>query len=540
MVQIPDNMRPAVDLLAKYHFWLVALLVPLIVLPVLAAGNSGLTSRIATRRSEIESKLSQVRRVSGISPHPNENWSEAIEADRKRVQQDLMVEWKQLWQSQQQIRVWPEELGPDFLRRVQRLRPGEDLDRPSLINYQRRVPRFVQALPARMGAEEFMATEDGARDGARDGGGGRIPGRVGRGMGPGGFGGGPDGTGMLGPRPPITWNPADQQTLYESFLWDKPPSTIQALMAQEELWVYGVLCDILKDCNADATGAHDSAVAYVEELAVGYRAAEDTPGGAGRIYVPPSAGGGTGDEFDDMSVGMESEFGMDDGGAVGRPPHPRFGSSGSFDSGMRPGGEMGEMTRTLGSSDDDFLNWAYVDFSGKPLMAEELASAPGAAMVRLTPFLLRAVVDQRKLDLLLTKLGTWPIPIEVRQVRINPDAMAPDDGMSGGRGMGMGRGGMGPPRGGMGPPRGGMMGGGRRARDGAMGGDGGTAGSLRPHDVTVEILGTVALATPPGSKPPAASRREDDLGMRSPRTRAPRPLFVRRVSKVPLVSGEAS
>jgi len=537
MVQIPDNMRPAVDLLAKYHFWLLALLIPLIVLPVLAAGNSGLSGRIAARRSEIESKLSQVRRVSGISPHPNENWSEAIEVGRQRVQQDLMTEWKQFWDSQRQIRIWPEELGPEFLRRVQSLRPGGALDRPSLINYQRRVPRFVQALPARMGAEEFMATEDMARDG----GDGRMSGRgAGRGMGPGGFGGGPDGTGMpRGPRPPITWNPADQQTLYESFLWDKPPTTIQTLMAQEELWVYGVFCDILKDCNSDATGAHDSAVAYVEELAVGYRAAEDKPGGTGRIYMPPAASGGG--EFDDMGMGMmESEYGMEDGMSGGRPPHPRFGSLGGLDGRMQPGSEMGEMTRQVGSSDDDFLNWAYVDFSGKPLMAEELASAPGTAMVRLMPFLLRAVVDQRKLDTLLTKLATWPIPIEVRQVRINPDAMAADDGMGGGgmSGRGMGGRGMG------GPPRGGMGGGGRRGGGGfggdRLGGGGDAAGMLRPHDVTVEILGTVALATPPGSKPPAASGRDDDLGMRLPPVRARRRLLARRSSWSMLASGEAS
>jgi hypothetical protein len=532
MVQIPDNLRPAVDLLVKHHFWLVALLVPLIVLPVLSTGNNGLTSRIAARRSEIESKLSQVRRVSGISPHPNENWSEAIEADRKRVQQDLMVEWKQFWDSQQPIRVWPEELGPDFLRRVQRLRPGEELDRPSLLNYQRRVPRFVQALPARMGAEEFMATEDGARDGARDGGGGRIPGRAGRGMGPGGFGGGPDGTGMLGPRPPITWNPADQQTLYASFRWDKPPSTVQLLMGQEELWVYGVLCDILKDCNADATGAHDSAVVYVEELAVGYRAAEDKPGGMGRIFVPPSAGPTSSDEFDDMGMGMESEFGMDDGGAVGRPPHPRFGSSGGFDSGMRSGGESGE-PRASGSSDADFLNWAYVDFSGKPLMAEELAAAPGAAMVRLTPFLLRAVVDQRSLDGLLAKLATWPVPIDVRQVRINPGVMAAEGGMGGGT-----------PRGGVAAPRSGVMGGGpaggRRGGGGLMGDDASNASGLRPHDVIVEILGTVAVATPPGSKPPSVAPRDDGLGRRLPPGRLHSPPLVRRLSWSLFMSGEAS
>ena len=533
MVQIPDNMRPTVDMLAKHAFWIFAVLVPLIALPALLVGSAGVSGRIAARRAEIASKLTQLRQVSGNPAHPNEQWSQAIEAEKQRADEELMAEWQRFWDSQQAIRVWPEELGATFIRRVQSLKPGGKLDRPDLLNYQRRVPRFVEALPPRMGAESAMAAGAGVgmRGAAQFG-----PDAAEPGMGPGMDGGlgGMMGRGG-GPRSIITWNPADQQTLYQSFLWDRPPSTMQVLMAQEELWIYGVLCDLLREVNATATGGHDSAVPFVEELAVGYRAAEDQPGGVGRIYLPASAGPAYVDnDTGDGGMDMGADFSMDgEGMSGGRPPHPRFQSAGGLAGagrmGMGMGGAEDDMmggggTREM-SQDDMFLSWAYVDFSGKPLLAEELASTPGVAMTRLMPFLLRAVVDQRKLDMLLVTMATWPVPLDVRQVRINPGSVAGDVGMDGPGGMMGGGGG-----GGLAARArmAGITGRGGVSRPGGMGGFGGSevgsSARLRPHDVTVEILGTVAIATPPGSKPPEASGSDSDdrFGTRLPAGRPAR------------------
>lgn len=64
------------------------------------------------------------------------------------------------------------------------------------------------------------------------------------------------------------------------------------------------------------------------------------------------------------------------------------------------------------------------------------------------------------------------------------------------------------------------------SRPGSRGGLGGgesamSSARLRPHDVMVEILGTVAIATPPGSKPPEASGSgsDDRFGSRVPAAR---------------------
>jgi hypothetical protein len=459
MVQIPDNVRPYLDAVLKHHFWILLALVPLLVLPMVFLARGKLEAEIDSARGQIESRLSAVRSVTGIQPHPNDDWSSEIDKATKRVKGQTLAEWRKVWDSQQPLRVWPASLGPDFVQKATTLKPAAKLPRPMLERYQNSVRAIVRTLPARMGADELMV------DGAAGGPGqpaGPPPGMIDPGM-------------MRGrpgvPEKPmalVQWNPADQQRLYASFNWDRPPSTMQVVLAQEELWVYGVLADVIARVNKPAAGAFNAPVSLVEQLAVGYPAAEDRPGaaGGGRIMVPVAAGQANPmGEFTPPSDPSTME-----GGAVGRPPHPRFGGGGVGGPMGGPGGEA-----PPDASPDDLLrSWIYVDFAGKPLTAAELASSPDAQLVHLVPFVIRAVVDERKLDTLLVDLATAPVPIDVRQVRINVGAGGPGGGMPS---MG--------PMGGFGPG------------GGEFGGQPAAAPGSRPHDVTVELRGTVALAKQP-------------------------------------------
>jgi hypothetical protein len=462
MVQIPDNVRPYLDAVLKHHFWILLALVPPLVLPMVFLARGKLAAEIDSARSQIESRLSAVRSVTGIQPHPNNEWSSEIDKATKRVKGQTLAEWRKVWDSQQPLRVWPASLGPDFVQKATTLKPAAKLPRSMLERYQNSVRAIVRTLPARMGADERMV--DGAAGGAGQPA-GPPPGMIDPGM-MRGRPGVPEKPSAL-----VQWNPADQQRLYASFNWDRPPSTMQVVLAQEELWVYGVLADVVARVNKSAAGAFNAPVSLVEQLAVGYPAAEDRPGaaGGGRIMVPVAAG----------QANPMGEFtpppdpSMAEGGAVGRPPHPRFagGGAGGFGGPMgTPGGE----TRPDASPDDLLRSWIYVNFAGKPLTAAELATSPDAQLVHLVPFVIRAVVDERKLDTLLVDLATAPVPIDVRQVRINVGAGGPGGGMPS---MG--------PMGGFGPG------------GGEFGGQPAAAPGSRPHDVTVELRGTVALAKQP-------------------------------------------
>lgn len=510
MPQLPEQIRPYVAALAKYHFWILAAIVPLVILPMLFNGQASLNARIAAQKSQIESRVAGLRGVQGIAEHPNEAWSQAIEQQTAAVRDQTLAEWTRFWNDQKPLRVWPPRLGNDFLTKVERLKPGGTLERPFLLRYQNTVPDLVRELPKRMGADDMMV-DDAAGPVA-----GQPPGPRGprpRPAGPGEFGGMPGqprpGRGPQGPAALVQWRAEDQKRLFASFSWEKAPSTTQVLLAQEELWIYGLLCDAIKRANTGATAAYDAAIVGVDELAVGYLAAEERPGGegAGRVFLAEpvaAAGGELSPEGMPMGMPMSGPSGgmpgMGPGAAAGpapRPPHPRFGGGSPSGMTMPPvgGGEFGGMPAPGGtadgaaapaSPDDQFKEWIYVDFNGKPLTAAELAASPDARLVHLVPFTLRLAMDQRRLDALLADLAAAPVPVDVRQVRINP---ASQPGAGGGAGFGMQSGS--PVRG---MPE--MSGGGDQGK--------------RPYDVLVELRGTVGLAATPdagaigGGEQPAA------------------------------------
>lgn len=445
MVPIPDNIKPTVDFVVKHHFWLLLPLVPLLSLPLMFMTTGSLGEQIAAARSQIESRLSSLKSVDGIQPHPNDAWATDIDNRIDAVKRETLAEWQRFWNSQQPLRVWPDSLGADFVQRAATLKLDSKLPRKLLERYQNSVRAIVRQLPARMGADEAMIDASAER---------------------------------VGPATPaqpvrsnklVQWSPEDQTRVYASFDWQKPPSTMQVMLAQEELWVYGMLCESIARVNKIAAGPYNAPIPLVQQLAIGYAAAEDDPGASrgGRIIVP------VGQLNAAPPMGEEgAPPPMDGGPAAGpsatRPPHPRFGGGQGPVASMAPPAEEGGAAPAA-SPDDALKNWIYVDFSGKPLSAAELATTPDAVMVHLMPFLIRAVVDERHLDAWLVDLARAPVPIDVRQVRINAGAGQPA-GLPGNSGAAFG---------GVPEP---------------------ATGSGRRHDVVVELRGTVGLAAPPDMK----------------------------------------
>ena len=445
MAQLPDSIRPAVEALVKHHFWLLTLLVPLALVPLLVVGTGALGTAIKTQRNKIDTQINALKKVAERRDHPNDSWTKAVETQLKSVRQETLAEWKRFWDSQQSLRVWPDKFGPDFVGAVGALRPGDSLDRQFLQRYQNMVADVVRQLPRQMGAAEAM-TDATAKPGA----GGVRPATAG------------------GPRFLVTWAADDQSRLYKSFKWESKdgrqaePSIMQVLLAQEELWVYGMWCNFIRRANEKATGAFDTPITEVEQLAVGYPAAEDRPGGQGGTRILVAKGGAP-------EAGVDGAAAPPGGAAAAakepasRPGHPRFGAAAAA---PRSGG--GEVAAAGGfgggaaaaSPDDPLREWIYVDFSGRPLSAAELATAPEAQMVHLMPFVLRVVMDERRLDSLLMDIAAASIPIDVRQVRINAESITGSAAAA-------------------------TVAGPRRRR---------------PYDVTVELRGTVALATVPDEK----------------------------------------
>jgi len=484
MPLLPDSIRQQLAPVIKHHFWILAALTPLLLVPAVFMSAGQLKTTIDREKATIDGHVSALNAVRGEPDHPNDAWVETFDGRTQAVRKELLQEWQGFWESQAPLRSWPDALGADFLASVRAVESGTrgDLQFRDLQRYQNTVPDLVRLLPQRMGCQELMGdTTDGAEGPIR-----RLPRRRPVGQVRDGEES-PEASAQLSP---LEWKAEDQARLFASFVWAKAPSTTQVLLAQEELWVYGLFCDAINRMNKGAKGAYDASITMVEELAVGYPAAEEKPGGqgSGRILGLQDKASGSGVD-DGLPPDPTMELGREGGtGPAGRPPHPRFSGAGGaadgfegrggFDGsnpmavGQVPGGDGSE---TPAPAPDDLLRqWIYVDFSGKPLTATELTTVPDAQLVHLMPFVVRVTIDQRQIDRWLAELAASPIPIDVRQVRVNPSAQ-----VAGEAGFGRQRG---------------------VAQPSSLDGGRGTAageGRRRPFDVTLELRGTVGLATPP-------------------------------------------
>ncbi len=461
MIEIPDNIRPYVKQLLKYHFWLLAVLMPLVLVPLAFTADATLIRQIGQRRQDVESKLKSVEAIERAQAegfpdlgHPQAEWAEQIDRSTSRLRRQILAQWKNFWEEQRGLRVWPEELRSDFIKRVTGLKPGDTLSARLVERYQNTVRQLVRKLPARLDAAEMMQEGDFRGGGRRS-----VP--------------RPDPSRFepeLLARHLVTWDAADQSALYATFNWQEPPSTTQILLAQEELWVYETLCDAIAAANAGATGPHNTTIAAISQLAVGYRAALSNPTGhgGGRVRRLQAAANGMDMGMGrDMGMDMGMGMGMDGEASSGPPPNPRFAGSSPTLGEQMPGEMLGGGFADEADSADSLLrNWIYVDADGRPLTAEELETSPDTKLAHLVPFVVRGRVDQRKFDRLLRTLATWPVPIDVRQVRINPGATG------GGAEI-------------------------NRPMIPQPGRDGSGDGGVRRYDFTVELRGMIALANPP-------------------------------------------
>jgi hypothetical protein len=462
MMQLPDNIRRPLELLARYHFWLLAAVVPLILLPLYFSANWHLDAEMQSARRQIEDRLNGLKAVEDIQPHPNENWTAEINAATAGIKRETFKEWNRFWESEAELRVWPASLGDDFVQRATALKPDGKLSRKLLERYQNGVRELVRGLPGRMGADEAMIEKSAEGPAAP------APARASTAL--------------------VVWEESDQRRIFASFNWEKPPSTPQVVLAQEELWVYGLFCDVIARVNEPAAGRYNAPIPFVQQLSVGYLAAEESPGGmgTGRIKRPAAPAGGQ-----PSMGGAPLESAPEPTAPVApvapavRPAHPRFPGIGSA-AAPPPAGGDGSVPGAA-SPDDALRNWIYVDFEGRPQDSAALATAVESQMVHLMPFMTRIVVDQRKLDTLLVALATAEWPIDVRQIRINAVGGAAVQGSGGNA------------------PAAAMP-----AAQAASGQSG------RPYDILVELRGTVCLATPPNETviglEPAAPAAEPAAG----------------------------
>ena len=469
-----DQLKPILAGMKQHRFWIISGIVFLAFMATWYLETSRLRTEADNLKSTYEQSFSTVSTVGGIQNHPNPNMEKGMDALQAKYYLDLEAAWRAQYEAQVALLKWP-DMGKDFQDVVDRLKPIEntvaaqltELEEPLTSDQRDRYRYFIQDfLPE-------LAELVGAHWS-------------------------PDGPAPKDKKILVDWKPGNQTAIRDSrFTWENStPTTLEVLYAQEDMWVYTALLNVIKNVNGDIEGKYQAAIKEIDFLEIG----PDAIGLAGSLQpLKGSATGAMGMDSGSGGMGMgigAGGMGMDEEGAG---------------SGAGPMGSGG--TGSVTTTSVDPAENRYVDKEFKPLSAEKLRGAFDSenpedaiyAVAKRIPVRMRFVMDQRKIPRLLAECANYEMQIEIRQVRVNcPSGSTFRGGGFGGGGGGMGglmgEGGMGMD--GMGGMGGMGMGEGGMGMDG-MGGTDGRVGNAplklkdsSPWDVTVELYGIVMLYNP--------------------------------------------
>ncbi len=453
-----EQLKVFLTVLKKYHFWVLCGLVLVATLVCWWLATAGLASQFTTRKDQISKAFDSVNVKQG---HPNEAIIKKVRELEGGLEAEVYRAWEILYRQQKEKNPIPPELGEEFKKRFESLGPKGELDSQYRDIYMNYIKAYFPTLLQKVNVRRPAA---GSAAGARTGGNSpaeRFGGGLQRRLMP-GVGVPADDT-MIGV---VDWD--DYDRIVGRFDWRAPPSTLEIVMAQEELWVYEALLRVIVNTNKEATSQTNAAVKRIQALDIGAVAALGPPASAAAGAAPGGvAARGRGQ-------------GASGGGGGGAP------SRGAGGRGGGPRGPEGETTLDQSSKG---LDGRYVDANGSPLPYD--ANQPYAANhpyaeFKMMPIHMSLVMDERRLPDLLVECANSNMPIEVQRVRITRVPSSVSFGV-GGAAVGEGRGG---------GPRGGSS---LAAR--MRGGEGGLGRretqDVSSYDAPVEINGVIYIYNPP-------------------------------------------
>jgi hypothetical protein len=391
-----DKVKVFLAVLKKHQFWVLCGVMLITILACWWLATDDLASQFQARVSQIKTDFTGTK----VPPEPaNQSVIDNIDEQHKSLKQEVFRAWATLYKQQKENNPLPAVLGKAFNDKFEKLKPQGKLDRFDLEQYQNRI--LKDYLPGLQKIVDVRRPVDDKAAGDRPAGTGRgraIPGMQ-PGMQPGMMGG--DAVANTEMTGIVDWNSSDIAVLESRFDWPTVPSTLDVVLAQEDLWVYESLLRVIKSTNDGATNQSNAAVKRIDALHIGRdcrQAWKETEESAFH-----KASGGPGGP-----------------GGPGQMPDARQGPP----PGMGPGGGGGS-----NQHDQDLFVNRYVDDKGQPLAVKgdfPFVDHP-IPEYKMMPIHLKLVMDQRSLPKFLAKCANSNMPVEVRRVRILKESFSPFD-----------------------------------------------------------------------------------------------------------------
>jgi hypothetical protein len=329
----------------------------LVVLGLWFMVTSDLADQFGSRENAIKGRFNDMRTISSQSSPPNEQVIKAIDEKHHQLKEKALEAWEKLYKDQETKNPWPKVLGPKFLEMIQTLKTAQEIPDEYREHYQnvieKHFPTLFELVNRRHPVKRAGAAKDAgaAGDPARDA---KVP--------------------MEGI---VRWDESDVARIENKFKWRSPPSTLEIRLAQEDLWVYTALLEIIESTNQGYTSYYNAPVKEIDALEIG--------ADASKAWVQSE---------NPIGKGTDSNSTASDNST------PAAAASGA--------GQTENVAKRLQSD-------RYVNEKGKPLGPDDIAPF---AEFKMMPIHMRLVMDQSKINKLLAECANRNMPVEVRRVRL--------------------------------------------------------------------------------------------------------------------------
>ncbi|MGA2063704.1 MAG: hypothetical protein ABSG86_01985 [Thermoguttaceae bacterium] len=390
-----EKIRPILAALKKHLFWVLSGILVLVCLTTWLMATSQLSTKFEARSRQLNSRFNEVRSTI-TDNHPNEEGIRKVRDLHGKLGEDVFAAWGYLYEQQRRQNPLPAVVKqmPGFeeefekrwgpLEKFDPNDPKNEMEPKYRDGYANRIKEHFPTLTAMI--DRRYVPED-------TGGGAKPPGPRGT----------PEKAPAVQPVGTVWWEDADWKKTEERFTrGTTTPSTIEVLLAQEDLWVYEALLRVIRNSNNSSADPanyvkpanHKMApVKRIMAMQIGQDAVASWQASDQSVIRLPAAGAEGG-----------AKGGPAAGGVPPGPSGPR--------SGTQRGGPMGT---AAGSGRPGALAGRYVDDQGKPLT--DPTQQPYAEF-RMMPINLRVVIEQNQIPKLLAECANSNMPIEVRKVRL--------------------------------------------------------------------------------------------------------------------------
>lgn len=419
-----DKAKEIWGFVKRQHFWILSPILFIIGLVGWFMATGKLAKSFDENKGKVDSYISTMSGVRGISPHPNQEYLDNMAKLIEQRRENVRKAWEKKWENQKQRLVWPEALNKELRDVVDGMRPIESvgkekdnalrpIERGWYVDFvKQELPRLAKTI----GSNWEPAAVAGASFSASGFGGGGTRSSEPR-------GGEPRGGQSYGEEVDesqvVAWNPVNQGEFAARLIapYDvNPPRVREILYTQEELWVLGSIIDVIKKTNGDVMARSQAAIKEIRHIKIGGDV--KPPREQGFNVVRPAA-----------LVGEEGA--SPDGAAPEAAAEPTGGDKGAEPA---PGAVSPEGVPLAPIDPVELMvKNRYYDENYEPI--PDLATLKLTGMVaKRIPVRLMVLMDQRKMNKLLVEAANAPLTFEVRQLRFNPssDATSGPSGVLGG------------------------------------------------------------------------------------------------------------